>query len=70
MASIRQEIISSRVTLTPQCYGGDMTEWDSAGTFKDLVDYGFPYQRIDLFYDAQKLRRGWHGYAFTQDRLP
>lgn len=75
VAAIAQ-IIQSNVRLVPQAYMGphngnpDMTPADPFGVVKDLTDYRFPYERIQVFYDAARLYRGWTGYAFTAQRLP
>ncbi|MDQ5820008.1 MAG: hypothetical protein M3540_01015, partial [Actinomycetota bacterium] len=35
LKDIRLQILASRVDLVPQCYGGAMEPWDTAGTVKD-----------------------------------
>jgi hypothetical protein len=74
---IRLQVLESRVRLAPETYGGRMDDpaqqWDVWGTVKDLVDHGFPANRIDPFLDGRRLdptKRGWDGFVFTQARLP
>lgn len=74
MTNIRTAFTVARVLLVPENYGGDMDkpteQWDSDGTVQDLIDYGFPAKNVVPFHDAKYLRRGWRGFAFTQQRLP
>lgn len=70
MREIRQQINDSGVKLIPQAYDGAMKPFDSLGVVRELVNYGFYEQLIYPFHDAAELRRGWDGFAFTQQRLP
>jgi hypothetical protein len=61
---------AQRVTLVPEAYDGAMNPYDTDGVVQDLVGRGFLYDRVVPFHDAASLRRGWRGFAFTQNRLP
>lgn len=70
LSPIRQTIIDARVLLVPCAYDGEMTPFDPRGVVLDLVEAGFPADRIVPFHDAARLYRGWDGWAFTARRLP
>lgn len=67
---IAAELKALRVKLVPQAYDGAMNPFDSFGCVRDLTENGIPYDRVEVFYDAARLLRGWRGFAFTQNRLP
>jgi hypothetical protein len=64
------DVLSCRVRIVPQYYGGNMTPFAQDIAFKDLLDRGFPPNIITGFYDAAALPEYWDGFAFTQGRLP
>lgn len=70
IATIRAQVVTSKVLLVPEAYTGSMAPFDTAGVVKDLTDFGIPYDQVTVFHDARELRRGWDGFAFTQARLP
>jgi len=60
---------ASGVGVVPQFYRGNMSPL-FAGVILDLLTAGIPADRLMGFYDAADLPYRWHGYAFTQGRLP
>lgn len=63
------EIASKVSHIVPQCYQGDMTPHE-AGVVQNLVDYGFPAQKVLPFLDARITQSPWEGWLFNQSRLP
>lgn len=63
-------LLSLRVRLVPQTYGGSMQRFAEDVVLRDLTRRGVPEHVVSPFYDAAALPIGWDGYAFTQGRLP
>jgi hypothetical protein len=62
-------VIAANVGVVPQFYRGDMSPL-TPGVILDLLLAGIPGDRLMGFYDAAALPYRWHGYAFSQGRLP
>lgn len=63
------EIAGKTNHIVPQSYHGDMTP-HQAGLVQNLVDYGFPREKVRVFYDAAITQEPWDGWLFNQSRLP
>lgn len=74
LATIRQPLIDANVQLVPQAYGGSPpVRYSARGVVEDLVQAGFPRERIVPFLLASDLPRGWElggAWVFTQAGLP
>lgn len=68
------EVVSRKVRVVPQCYGGQDGRIDYAVdtlvAARDLTKRGFPDALVTPMYDGARLPAMWDGFVFTMGRLP
>ena len=58
------------LTVSPQCYYGDMTPLYPMFVIQNLVSRGIALEKIQPFLRADRLDIGWYGIAYDHAKIP